>query len=114
MRRPSAARKALGFSPLVQASRAYASRVEGIPLVAAGAEPLVFFAGRPAAQRATDARLGRALALLLFSLAIQNHGGVGRVIREGAHAPPLCPSSHPRVENCTTSLKSIDAVRDEV
>jgi hypothetical protein len=49
MRRPSAAREALRFSPLVQAGWTYASRVEGAPLVAAGAEPFVFFAGRPAA-----------------------------------------------------------------
>jgi hypothetical protein len=47
--RPSAARKALGFTPLVKAGRAHASRVEGIPLIAASAKPFVLFAGRPAA-----------------------------------------------------------------
>ena len=52
MRRPSAAREALRFSPLVQAGWADASRIESVPLVTAGAEPLVFFAGRPAAERA--------------------------------------------------------------
>ena len=41
MRRPSAAREALGFRPLVQACWAHAPRVEGIPLVAAGAESLI-------------------------------------------------------------------------
>jgi hypothetical protein len=55
MRRPSAARETLGFSPLVQARGAHASGVERVPLVAAGAEPLVFFAGRPHAERAADA-----------------------------------------------------------
>ena len=54
MPRPSAAREALGFSPLVQAHGAHASGVERVPLVAAGAEPVVFFAGRPAAQWAVD------------------------------------------------------------
>lgn len=37
---------------MVQARGANAPGVEGIPLVAALAEPFVFFAGRPAAERA--------------------------------------------------------------
>ena len=48
MRRPSAAREALGFTPLVKAGTD-ASRIERVPLVAAGAEPLVALAKRPAA-----------------------------------------------------------------
>jgi len=54
--RPSAAREALGFSSLVKARGADPTRVERVPLVAASAEPFVLFAGRPAAQRAADAR----------------------------------------------------------
>ena len=40
----------------MQAGWADASRVKGVALVAAAAEPLVFLPGRPAAQRAPDAR----------------------------------------------------------
>ena len=57
MRRPAATGQALGLTPLVQANRADASRVGGVPLVPTGAEPLVFFAWRPATQRASDAVL---------------------------------------------------------
>lgn len=49
MRRPTAAREVLRFSPLVQAGWAYASGIERVPFVSAGAKPFVFFAGRPAA-----------------------------------------------------------------
>jgi hypothetical protein len=56
MRRPIAAREALGLSPLVKAGWADASGVERIPHIAARTEPLVFFTGRPAAERAADAR----------------------------------------------------------
>jgi len=66
MRRPSAAREALGFSPLVQARWADASRVEGVPLVTTSAEPFVLFARRPAAQRAADARRFRLAGLPIF------------------------------------------------
>src|ERR1700751_5484331 len=52
-RRPFATRETLRLSPLVQACGADAACVEGVPLVAACAEPFVLFAGRPAAQRAT-------------------------------------------------------------
>ena len=55
MRRPSTAREALRFSPLMQARWADSSRVERVPLVAAGAEPFVFLSGRPAAEWAADA-----------------------------------------------------------
>ena len=56
MRRPSAAREALGLSPLVQAGWTDASGVKSVPFVAACAEPFVLFAGRPAAERAADSR----------------------------------------------------------
>jgi hypothetical protein len=72
MWRPSAAREALGLSPLVKASGAYSSRIESVPLIAAGAEPAIFFAGRPAAERAADARAGGIVALFFFKFAIQN------------------------------------------
>jgi hypothetical protein len=89
MWRPPCAREALGFSPLLQARRADAPRVEGIPFVAAGAKPFVFLAGRPTAKRAADARAGRVWALFLIGLAIQDAGGFVGVVREGAHDPIL-------------------------
>jgi hypothetical protein len=48
VRRPAGAQEALGFSPLVQASGAHASGVECVPLMASGAKPFIFLAGRPA------------------------------------------------------------------
>lgn len=72
MPRPSATGQALGRSPLMQASWADASRIERVPLIAAGAEPFVFFAGRPAAEWAANAR--GAGALFLRKVAIQNSG----------------------------------------
>src|SRR5205814_1785912 len=63
----------LSFSPLVEARRAHASRVECVPRMSALAEPLVLFAGRPAAQWAADARRFRRVGILLFfKFAIQN------------------------------------------
>ena len=73
VRNPSAAREALGLSPLVKARWADASRVESVPLVSAGAEPFIFLAGRPTAKRAADART-RWLPVA-FESAIQ-HGGI--------------------------------------
>jgi len=50
----------------------------------AGAEPLVFFAGRPAAERAADARGFRSAGLLIFlKLAVWNND---RVVRHRSHA----------------------------
>jgi hypothetical protein len=72
MRRPSAARKALGLSPLVQAGWANTSRVERVPFESAGAELLVFFAGRPAAERAADARAGGVVALVKSRFAVEH------------------------------------------
>jgi hypothetical protein len=90
MRRPAAAREALRLSPLVKASWAHSSRIERVPFVPAIAKPFVLFAGRPAAERAADAGTGRVEAFLLIRLAIQD---IRLVMREGAHAQLLCPSS---------------------
>jgi hypothetical protein len=60
--------------------------IQSIPRMAAGAGPLVFFAGRPAAEREPDAGARWVDAFLLVRLAIQNNGRVGGFIGEGAHA----------------------------
>jgi hypothetical protein len=52
----------------MQARGTNASGVKGVPLVAAGAEPSVFFAGRPAAERTADA--WGAEVLLVLKVAI--------------------------------------------
>ena len=93
MRRPSAAREALRLSPLVKAGRADASGVESVPLLAAGAEPLVFFPGRPAAERAADARAGCITLLLLFKFAIWNDD---RIVCDLTHALSYDPPSNQR------------------
>jgi hypothetical protein len=82
VRRPSAAREALGFSPLVHAGWADASRVEGVPLVAADAEPFVFFAGRPLAERTANTGAGCVPALLFVEFAIQHDRRLGNVSHE--------------------------------
>src|SRR5579872_151162 len=75
MRRPSAAREALGFAPLVEARRTHAACLKGIPRMTALTEPVIFLAGRPAAERASDAWRLRISRLLLFlKLAIQYVG----------------------------------------
>jgi hypothetical protein len=71
MRRPSAAREALGLSPVVQAGWTDASCIESIPFESASAEPVIFFAGRPAAEWAANARAGRAEVFFLVEFAIQ-------------------------------------------
>jgi hypothetical protein len=76
MRRPACAREALCRSPLVQAGWADASRVERVPLIAAGAEPLVLFPGRPAAERAADARRCRLTGLLIISSSSSRSGAM--------------------------------------
>ena len=68
----------------MEARWADASRVEGIPFVSARAEPFVFFTGRPAAERAPDARRLRLAGLVVFlKLAIW---GDDRVVSNGTHA----------------------------
>jgi hypothetical protein len=53
----------------------------------AGAKPFVFFAGRPAAERASDARWFRSGGLPIFlKLAIWNND---RIASNGSHAPLL-------------------------
>ena len=60
----------------MKAGWADASGVKGVPLVAARAEPPVFLAGRPAAERAADARGFRFAGLLTFlKLAVWSNGG---------------------------------------
>jgi hypothetical protein len=59
------------FQPSVEIGWADAARVQGIPLIAAGAKPFVLFTWRPAAERAADARFGRTCALLF--VAFQNN-----------------------------------------
>jgi hypothetical protein len=57
----------------MEANWANSTSIEGVPLIAALAEPFVFLAGRPAAERASDARARRIVALLLLlKLAIQD------------------------------------------
>jgi hypothetical protein len=56
MRRPAGAREALGLGPLAQAGGAHSTSVECVPMMAAGARPGVFLAGRPAAQGTADLR----------------------------------------------------------
>ena len=75
MRRPSAARQALRFSPSLEARWGDSPGVECVPFVAAGAEPFVFLSVRPAAERASEARRFRSAELLLFfKLAIYSSG----------------------------------------
>jgi hypothetical protein len=75
MRRPSGARETLGLSPLVEAGWADASRVERVPVIAAGAEPVIFLAGRPAAERAADTWRFRFAGLFIFlKLAVWSNG----------------------------------------
>jgi hypothetical protein len=87
MQRPSGAQEALRLSPSLEACRAYPSRLESVPLIAARAEPLVVLAGRPAAQGAADARAGGVEALLFIQFVINNNGGL--IVREGTHASIL-------------------------
>jgi hypothetical protein len=68
----------------MKARGADAPSLERIPRVAAGARPHVILAGRPAAERATDAWAGGVEAFLVLKLAINNDGRL--VVREGAHA----------------------------
>jgi hypothetical protein len=77
MRRPPATREALRRGPLMNAGWAHPSRVEGVPLVSAVAKPFVFFARRPAAEWAADARRFGLAGSLLFKLAIQNDRFLG-------------------------------------
>ena len=81
--RPSTAREALRFSPLVQARGADASGVECVPLIAAGAKSSVFLAGRPATLWTPDARATGVEALFLVEFSIHRDR---LVILDGEHA----------------------------
>ena len=84
MWRPTGAGETLRVSPTVKAGWADASRVKGVPLVAAGAEPVIFLAGRPATKWALDARRFRSAGVLLFfKLAVWNDDGT---ISDRTHA----------------------------
>ena len=87
MRRPPATREALRRSPVMKTGRAHSSCIEGVPFVSAIAEPFVFFARRPVAKGAADARAGCVEALLFIQFVINNHGGL--VVRYGTHASIL-------------------------
>jgi len=50
--------KGAGSQSIGEDTRDTPLRVERVPLIAAGSRPAVFFAGRPAAERAPDARAG--------------------------------------------------------
>jgi hypothetical protein len=84
MRRPSTAREALGLSPLVKTGWADAACIECVPFESARAEPFVFLAGRPAAERAADARRFGLDGLLIFlKLALWNYD---RIVSDRIHA----------------------------
>src|ERR1700745_4397853 len=74
-RRPRSTRETLGFAPLVETGWADASSIKRVPRMTALAEPVIFLAGRPAAERAADARRFRLVGLLLFlNLAVWSDG----------------------------------------
>jgi hypothetical protein len=78
MRRPSAACEALRFSPLMEARRTHSPSVECVPRMTALAEPLVFFPGRPAAQRAADAGRFRWFPVAVNLTVRRNAGSISR------------------------------------
>jgi hypothetical protein len=68
----------------VKTRGANTSGVERVPFVAAGTRPFVLFAGRPAAQRAADARrFGLAGLLIFLKLALWNYD---RIVSDRIHA----------------------------
>ncbi len=79
MRRPTAARETLSFSPLVQARRTHAASIKGIARMTALAQPAILLARRPAAQRAADARAGGTVVLVEIGFSVDYCGC-------GAHA----------------------------
>ena len=56
MGRPAMAGEALCFRPAPQAGWAYATGIERVPLMFAGAGPAILRAWRPPAERTSDAR----------------------------------------------------------
>jgi hypothetical protein len=67
---------------MVEAGGAHSSRIERVPLMTAATRPEVLLAGRPAAERTSNAGAGEVGALLLIGLSIQDHGRFGGAIRE--------------------------------
>ena len=109
--RPLLTGEALRRSPLTEAGGAYPASVEGVPLIAATTRPAVILAGRPAAERAPNARTGRVEAFLLFGLAINNNRGV---IREGVHDRLLSPFGSTCVaENPVTSAEEVSSIQSD-
>ena len=86
-------REALGRSPLVQTGGANAPGVECVPFVSAATRPSVFFAGRPAAERAADAWTGWVVPVFLLKLAIWNDA---RIVCDRTHALSYDPPSNQR------------------
>jgi hypothetical protein len=83
VRRPPSAGKALRLRPLVQARRADASGVKGVPFMTTSTRPEVFLARQPPAERAADAwRLGGAGFFLFLKLALWNND---RIVRDRIH-----------------------------
>jgi hypothetical protein len=68
----------------MEAGGANPSRIECVPFMAAGAEPFVFLAWRPATQWAPDARARWIATLSFVYFTIQNDGGFGGVTQENA------------------------------
>ena len=75
MRRPLPTRQALRFSPLVKAGWTGSSCIKCVPFVPACAEPVIYIAGRPAAERAADSRTRWLVGLLFLKLAVWGNGG---------------------------------------
>ena len=78
-------RETLCRGPLVQACRAHTASVERIPCVLAGTHPAILFARLPSAQRATDMRARRLVALFLVDLLTGLDRGLRRIFNCAAH-----------------------------
>jgi hypothetical protein len=104
-----AAREALRLTPLMETGWADTSRVKAVPLVAAGAKPLVLIAGRPAAERAPDARAGGVAAFVESGVAVDD--GARTISREDRHveyyAPHriICGAAPPTVTDVHAQLR---------
>ena len=68
----------------MQARGTHSSRIESIPRMTALAEPVVLFAGRPAAQGTTDTRTGR--FPIPVEIAVWNDSFVGNGIHSAETA----------------------------
>jgi hypothetical protein len=94
MRRPAAAAEALSVSPTLETCGAHPSGVKGVPRMTARARPEIALAGRPAAERASNAGTGWAEGGVLPRFAIRDHRTLNRVVWDGAHGnhdEPVCP-----------------------